>query len=215
MKVIAPELELKGLSQDERATVSEIFADLGGAAERIKRAGTKWVALPDRTRAKVLEGVPPTWQTFLKRLQRVGEGTLHPMLYASVGKAATYLGKLPLPEQDRYLRELIPVAIRVGASRWDSRAVDVEAMSEDQRRQVFKEVDGTVFVRTLEEQQAYIADQERRKQRAEEAQSGDLKVVNRPGRWRVEKGRIYVDKIKLTEGITKADLKLMAKDMET
>ena len=213
MKLIfQPELEgLRGLTSAERETVQEILADLGGAADRIRRAGEKWVGLNKRTREKVLEAAPPTWGAFLNRLTLVGERKLHPHLYAAVGNAARWLGKLPLEDQDRYLRGRIPV---VTASGRDTRLVDVEELSELQREQVFKKSeDGTVVIRDVPQQKAFLEERKRRLEREQERLLGDLTSIKRPGRWRIEKGRLYPAKERVEEGYTKGDVKRMLKDL--
>jgi hypothetical protein len=212
MKIIVPDFELKGLSAEDRAVLSQIFAGLSGAANSILEAGQLWIGLRESVREKVLNNVPPTWRKFLARLERVGQGTLHPMLYSAASNASTWLAKMPIDDQDRFLRERIPVAIKRGG-KWDIKNLDVEEMSEEQRKQVFKTVESVVIVRSIEEQQAYAAEQEKRKERQEAAELGNLTVINRPGRWKVEKGRVWPDKIKLTDGLTKRDLTQMLKDL--
>lgn len=215
LTIITPDLDgLRGLNAEDRATVHEILADLGAAADRIRRAGDKWVALSGKTRERVIEAAPPTWRVFLHRLDLVGRQKLHPQLYASVGKAATWLGKLPLAEQDRYLRERIPVVIVQPSGRQDVRLIDIEEMGEAHREQVFKrEDDGTVVLRDVPQQKAWLEQRRERQERAEERHLGDLTVIRRPGRWRVEKGKLYPDKGRVESGFTLRDVKMMAKDL--
>jgi hypothetical protein len=214
IKLVPMELDttIRGVSAEDRQTVLEILADLTNVAERIKRASVKWIALPDRTRARVLEAVSPTAKTFLDRLTKVGEGTLHPMLYNSVGKASHYLGKLPLPEQDLYLRERIPVAVLNGGKA-DMLNVDIEDMTPNQRKQVFKVHGDVVTVRSIAEQRAWLADQEQRRQRIEDEELNALTVINRPGRWKIEKGKVWLDTDKLETGLTKRDIAQMLRDL--
>lgn len=210
-----PELEsLKGLSHAERETVAQIMSDLGGAAHCIQKAADRWIALAAKTREKVLDAAAPTWRPFLARLTEVGEGRLHPLLYSKIGFAARWLGRLPLTEQDKYLRGRIPVVHMDGRGRFDTRLVDVEEMSEEQRKQVFKANDDeTVIVRDAAQQQAYLIDKKRRADRAEELKLGDLNVIKRPGRWRVEKGKLFPDRARVETGFTKRDISLMLRDL--
>lgn len=215
LTTITPDLDgLRGLSANDRATVHEILADLGGAADRIRRAGEKWVALSAKVRERVLEAAPPTWRVFLQRLELVGAQKLHPQLYSSLGKAATWLGKLPLAEQDRYLRERIPVVIVQPSGRQDVRLFDIEEMGEAHREQVFRrEDDGAVLIRDVPQQKAWLELKRERQERAEERHLGDFTVIRRPGRWRVEKGKLYPDKGRIETGYTIRDIKMMAKDL--
>lgn len=205
--------EIEGLSRTERDTFKEILEDLKGAATAIARAGEKWVSLPKPTRTRILKDVPATWRVFLHRLGRVGEGQLHPQLYSASGLAARYLGRLPLPEQDRFLRELIPTVIVRDNKRRDVRNLDVEDMTDEQRRQVFSIIDDAVKIRTVDEQNAYLEQQERRRTRLEEQELGNVDVITRPGRWTVEQGKVYVTKEKAAGGLTKRDLTQMLKDI--
>lgn len=209
---LVPE-EVRGLSQDDRAILAEILNDLAKAVEGIRRAALKWVALSGAARRRILAETPPTWRFYLQKLQRVGEGTLHPQLYHAAGLAARYLGRLPLPEQERYLRERIPVVTLDGRGRTDERLMDVEEMDDGERQQVFKTAGDTVVVRTPEEQRAWLEERARRKAEAEARHIGDVDVVRRPGRWRVERGHIYVEPEKAKSGLTLRDVRTMLKDL--
>lgn len=206
--------ELKGLTASQRAVVNEIMADLAGSANYIRRAAEKWIELSEKVRDTVIEAAAPTWRPFLNRLTLVGEGHLHPLLYSSVGIASRWLGKLPLADQDRYLRERIPVVVQGASGRRDTRMIDIEDMSEAHREQVFKKTDdGTVLIRDKEMQIAFLDERQRRQERDEEQRLGDFTVIKRPGRWRVEKGKLYPDKGRVEAGFTLRDIKMMAKDL--
>lgn len=206
--------DLKGVSGEDRETVMEIFADLSGAAERIKRAGLRWMQLTPKTRQKVTEALPTTWSEFLVRLERVGSGTLHPALYYSAGIGARRLARLPLDEQARWMAEKIPVVTLDGRNHFDEHRVDVADLSEEECRQVFKELagdTGAYAIRTVEEQQAWLRNKRDRDNK--DADVGTLTVINRPGRWKVQRGRAIIDGDKAKEGFTKRDAQLLLRDL--
>jgi hypothetical protein len=201
----------RGISLDDKKTLSEILTDLSGAADRIRRAGTKWVGLSEKTRDKVLENIPATWKGFFYRLQLVGEGRLHPHLYSATGAPARYLGRLPIDDQDKYIRELIPVAVLRGRTP-DILRIDVEEMSKNQQQQVFKVSGEVVQIRSIPEQRAWMAEQERKAAKQEDSELG-LTDINRAGRWRVSKGRVYIDPDKVASGLTRKDVALILRDL--
>lgn len=202
---------LRGISPDDKRILSEILTDLTGAADRIRRAGSKWVSLSEKTRDKVLENIPSTWKVFFQRLQRVGEGSLHPHLYSATGYAASCLGRLPIEEQDKYIRELIPVSVMSGRTP-DVLRIDVEDMSAAQRSQVFKQAGKSVSIRSIPEQRAWLAEQKRKQDKEDDAELG-LTDITRAGRWRVHKGRVFIDPDKVESGLTKKDVALMLRDL--
>ena len=121
------------------------------------------------------------------------------------------MGKLSLPEQERYLRELVPVVVVKGRG-WDVRQVDVAEMSEEQRKQVFKmSSDGVVTVREVEAQKVWLADKAAREIMISEA-AESLRKVERQG-WRVEKGRVWVKPAAVEAGLTKKQVQQMLKDL--
>ncbi|MDB6137191.1 MAG: hypothetical protein JWO94_263 [Verrucomicrobiaceae bacterium] len=205
-------IDYRGIPTDERAVLSSIFEDIAGAAAQIQRAAGRWVRLSEETRAKVLKVVPGYAAQFLERLQRVGEGSLHPQLYAVNGHAANALGKLPMELQEKFLSERIPVAItKDGAA--DILRMDIAAMSAEQYRQVFaRKKEGVFVMRTVPEQRAWL------KQQASQASAKRLtegaKVITRIGRWVVKGGRAYVEPAKVKTGLTRADVVQLIKDMQ-
>lgn len=205
------EVEIEGISKADREVLADILNDARLSAERLARAAQKWVMLSEATRAKVIEQCNPSLRDFWGRLTRVGEGLLHPQLVMIGGKAASCLGKLPLEDQERYLRERVPVVIRRGRG-FDVRLVDVAEMTDEQRRQVFKVSDsGVVTVRDEEAQKAYFAN--RAAQLLVERERVDaMKKVERVG-WRVEGGRVWVKPDKVETGLTRRDVLTMLRDL--
>ena len=205
-----PVVDLRGVPSDEKQGVMAVFEDLAAGAELIGRAGARWVRLTEGTRTKVLEGVPSHWREFLGRLQRVGEGSLHPQLYAVAGRAAQTLGKLPMAEQERYLSERLPVVVEKDGG-FDLQRMDVALMSELQRQQVFaKQADGSYLVRSRTAQEVWL--KERRAKEATKRLADRQLVVKRPW-WTVRGARCFVDPAKVKLGLTRAEVVAILKDM--
>lgn len=205
------EVEIEGITRAEREVLADILNDARLSAERLAKAAGKWVGLAAETREKIVAQSNPSLRDFWARLTRVGEGLLHPQLVMVGGKAAACLGKLPLEDQERYLRERVPVVIRRGRG-FDVRLVDVAEMSDEQRRQVFKVSDsGAVAVRDEEAQKAYFAN--RAAQLLVEREKADaMKKVERVG-WRVEGGKVWVKPDKVESGLTRRDVVTMLRDL--
>lgn len=199
------------LTKGEREALAEILNDARLSAERLARAAQRWVELSQGTRDKIIAGSNPSLREFWDRLTRVGQGLLHPQLVMVGGRAAGFLGRLPMEEQERYLRDRVPVVVHRGRG-WDVRMIDVVEMTEDQRRQVFKVADdGAVTVRDEEAQKQYFANRAAQLM-VEKSRRDELKKVERTG-WSVEGGRVYVKKDKAGEGLTRRDLLTMLRDL--
>lgn len=205
------EMEIEGITKAERDLLADILNDARLSAERLAKAAAKWISLEEGTRAKVVSQCNPSLRDFWARLTRVGEGLLHPQLVLIGGKAASCLGKLPLDDQERYLRERVPVVVRRGRG-FDTKLVDVAEMTEDQRRQVFKVADsGAVAVRDEDAQRSYFAN--RAAQLLVERERSDaMKKVERVG-WSVEGGKVWVKPDKVESGITRRDILVMLRDL--
>lgn len=204
--------EITGLTVEQRDILAEILRDMQASVDRLAKAARKWVELPEKARARIVEQTNPSFREFWTRLEKVGNGVLHPQLATVGGTAARLLGKLPLDDQDRYLREMLPVVIHKGRG-WDVRLVDVGALSEDQRKQVFKlSSDGAVTVREVEAQKVWLADRAA-KRVLENAAGAALTRVDRAG-WMVEKGRLWVKPSLVENGITRKQLEKMLADLE-
>ena len=204
-------VEVTGITADQQAVLAEILSDIKLSIDRLARAAKRWVELPEKARRRIIDQTNPSYRDFWAKLDRVGRGELHPQLATVGGTAARLLGKLSLPEQERYLRELVPVVVVKGRG-WDVRQVDVAEMSEEQRKQVFKmSSDGVVTVREVEAQKVWLADKAAREIMISEA-AESLRKVERQG-WRVEKGRVWVKPAAVEAGLTKKQVQQMLKDL--
>ena len=206
-------LDLRGVSQEDLATVSEILREIKGATERVVKAARRWVEMPEEVRERVVRGSPATLRDVWHRLERIGMGQMHPLLWGSYGHNANLLARLPLQDQERYLAEKIPVAVVSSNGRPDIQRIALEDLGATLRLQVFKSAGRTVQVRTVAEQRAWLAEQQRRRELEEERDTG-ITRIDRPGRWKVEKNRVWVDPAKLETGLTLKDLAQMMRDLK-
>ena len=204
-------VEVTGLTTDQQAVLREILRDIQVSVDKMAKAAQRWVELPEKARKRIVEQTNPSLRQFWQRLEKVGMGQLHPLLLTVAGSAATLLGKMPLDDQDKYLRELIPVAVKKGRA-WDERLVDVAEMSEEQKKQVFKvSSDGTVTVRSKEAQIQWIAAADA-KRLQEDLAADALRKVERTG-WKVEKGRVWLKPAALEAGLTRKQVEQMLRDL--
>ena len=205
--------DLRSLSKEHVETISEIMRHIKGASDQIVRAARKWVELPDDVRDKVIEGTPGTLRSIWDRLDKIGRGTLSPMLYASYGHNHNVLARLPLPEQEKYLTEKISVAI-VNNGRNDIQRIDIDDLGPALRLQVFQiDRTGKASVRSVAQQRAWLVEQERKKHARAKLDAGITKI-DRPGRWRIEKNRAFIDPSKLAAGLTLTEILQIAKDLK-
>lgn len=202
-------VEVTGISKPEQEVLASIMADIKRGLDATLRAARAWVELPEKTRARIVEQTRPSLRDFWTRLQDIGEGRVHPQLATVSGLPARYLGRLPILEQERYLREGIPVASLRGK---DFRLVDVATMSEEQRKQVFKAAGSGLAVRSVDEQRSWLADQAARKVLEKERLAG-LKKVDRVG-WMVTGGKVFVKPERVKNGLTRRDVETMLKDLK-
>lgn len=202
-------VEVTGLSKAEQEVLAAIMADIKRGLDATLRAARAWVEMSEKARGRIVAQTQPSLREFWTKLEGVGMGKLHPQLATMSGLAARHLGKLELAEQERFLREGIPVAALRGK---DFRLVDVVSMSEEQRKQVFTAGGLTSRVRSVDEQRNWLADQAARRVLKREAAAG-LKSVDRVG-WSVQGGRVFVKAARVESGLTKRDLAVMLKDLE-
>ena len=205
-------LDLRGVSRADTEVVAEILRDLKSASDRVVKAARKWVELPEETRTAVVEGSPRTLRDVWARLDRIGTGAMHPLLWSMHGHAANLLAKLPMDQQEKFLAEKVPVAVVSASGRADIHRIAIEDMGAETRLQVFAVRGNQVTVRTVAEQRAWLVEKSRKEALAAERES-QVTRIERPGRWVVEKGRVFPDAARVESGFTLADVLKMVKDL--
>lgn len=204
---------LTGITKVDREAFEALLLDLKAGMDRIAKAARRWVEFSDEVRAKLREAAPPAFGDMWDRLERIGNGSLSPMLYALHGRGAKLLAKMPVPEQERWLSDRVPVLVMKGGNRPDELRVAVEHLSAEQQLQVFKVDASGVRIRSIAEQRAWMESQKvKREERA--ARGTGITKIDRPGRWRVEKGRVFVHPDKLAAGLTKSEVSQMLRDLQ-
>ena len=216
--LVSAPLVLESLTSHERDTLDDILRDLKSSFDRFAAAGRKWVGLDETLKAKIVAATPPAQRDIWDRLERVGLGTLHPQLVPARGLAARYLGRLPIAEQGRYLAERIPVAVTV-EGKADVLRIDVSEMTAAQRMQVFHVGGGgSMRVREIAEQRAWLADRERverEKERAAAARArARVREIHRKGKWDVREGKVFFDPAFAKAGLSVREVRLLLRDLE-
>lgn len=199
------------LPRGDSAALRRMFGHIRAAGEEYAQAARIWAEFGEESRALILERSPSFMRATFARLDRVAAGTLLPQLVAAQNHAVDYLGRLPVAEQERYLAERIPVAVKDGRG-WDVAALDVGDLSREQRMQVFEARGGAVRVRTPDEQKAWRREFERKRQEREAADAGRRTRIERKN-WTMEDGRVWPDPKFAAKGFTKSDLRAMLRDL--
>jgi|DEB0MinimDraft_6_1074348.scaffolds.fasta_scaffold06586_4 hypothetical protein len=200
---IIPDEQLMVFPETERETVKSVLVNLQRLFDSALKAANQWMTLSPESRLKIRQMSPQLEDTW-DRLDAVGRGDLHPRLVAAPGKTAALMRKMPIDMQTHYLVNKFEVALEGG----DSMMVDLKNMTLDYKRQVldFDRNAGTVRVRSLAEQRAWLAQQERDR-KAKEARQNQMKKEERPGLYRIEKKRGFIDPEKAADGLTFAEAK--------
>lgn len=209
--ITQPQIDLDVFTPEDRILAQELLKEGATVAKRIAKMGQLLVAMSPTGRDEFIAQFPPSSRQFWRRVHAVGEGRLYPTLATKIGRAAEYLGKLPLEEQARCEVELIPVAIVDERGRQDILRMDVEAMSSEIRAQVFHAVGPTVRLRSIDEQRAWLAEKARKAHAKEEREEAGVRI-DRPD-WTAEKGKIWPKASLMDKGITRQMLGRMLADL--
>jgi hypothetical protein len=203
---------LTGITKVDREAFEALLLDLKAGMDRIAKAARRWVEFSEEVRAKLREAAPPAFGDMWDRLERIGNGSMSPMLYALHGRGAKLLAKMPVSDQERWLSDRVPVLVMKG-NKPDELRVAVEHLSAEQQLQVFKVDAAGVRIRSIPEQRAWVEAQKVKREERESRGTGITKI-DRPGRWRVEKGRVFVHPDKVAAGLTKNEVAMILRDLQ-
>ena len=110
-------------------------------------------------------------------------------------------------DQERLLHDPVEVAVKSDGD-WDVIMEKVPEMDSATIKQVFARAGRKWTKRDLDQQKAWMKREERK-----QAQKEPSAVINRPGRWKVDGGRVYLAAAKVKSGLTRADLEGIQKDL--
>lgn len=144
------------MSKKEQAQrITEFLQYLREGVEMWVKAGETLLKLVDddpHVYEQILQKEPNINARLLYKLEEIGRRRLHPMLALGGGSGCSALAKLPMSQQERYLKEPVPVVVHTAQGKTDILQVRVQDMTPEQARQVFDKD----RVRTEGEQKAIL-----------------------------------------------------------
>ena len=184
------------------------LALLDAASANIAEAGRLFASIEEVTWEALIAEAPAPMRRTLGYVREVGNGTMIPQLATASGTGAQRLRALEVADQARLWIE--PVEMHA-PGRVGRHAKYMRYVTEMDNAEVLRAFarDGKGWrLRTYDEQRAWEAAQATR----EEPEV--LHGVDRPGRWAVRNGRVYLAASKAAHGLTRRDVEQIQKDLE-
>lgn len=179
------------------------------AAANVSEAGTLFAGIPEDTWRELIAEAPAPMRRTLGYVREVGEGKMIPQLATAVGEAAQRLRGLPLEDQTKLWADPLEMYAPGRIGRHAKYMRYVTEMGSDEVKRAF-ERDGRGWrLRSFEEQRLFNAEQE-----AAEREAKIPHGVDRPGRWAVRNGKVYLAPAKANSGLSKRDIETILKDLE-
>lgn len=181
---------------------------LDAASENIREAGILFAGIKDAVWAELIDEAPAPMRRTLSYVREVGEGKMIPQLATATGEAAQRLRALPLVDQAKLWMEPVEMFApgRVGRAAKYMRYV-TEMDGDEVKRAFARDGAKRWKLRSYDEQKVWEAEQGRR----EEPEV--LHGVDRPGRWAVRNGKVYLASAKVAAGLSKKDVELIMRDL--
>jgi hypothetical protein len=192
---------------DANETFRAGLALLDAASGQIAAAGGLFASIPDSEWLELVGEAPPPMRRTLAYVRAVGEGRMIPELATASGEAVQRLRTLTLEDQGRMWRE--PVAM-YAPGRVGRHAKYLRFVTEMTREEVVRAFarDGKGWrLRDYDEQRSYEAEMDRR-------EVPEAHGVDRPGRWAIRNGRVYLAAAKASAGLSRRDIETIWKDLE-
>lgn len=185
---------VRGLSAGEMAVldaVNELLQEgIAKLTEAVKRAARKFMTLEESSREKLRAQSTKAGRDFVDALEKVAAHEMYPDLALETGWAAQHLKKLPIAEQEKWMKEGIPVFLEVkGNSKGDTIIRAPRDLSRDEISQVFetsRNPECPVRVLGVDEQRTNVAAARLVEERAARREKSTRMVV-RAGRFKIEK----------------------------
>lgn len=180
---------------------------LDDAVINIAEAGRLFASIPEADWMGLVSDAPAPMRRTLGNVRDVGMGLMIPQLATASGEAVNRLRSFPIDEQLRLWREPVEVFLPGRVGRHAKAMRYVTEMQADEAKRVFAKGPDGWHVRSYDEQRAWEAEQ------ASKQASEDLHGVDRPGRWAVRNGRIWLAAKRVNAGLTRKDVEAMLKDL--
>lgn len=178
---------------DDKALLAEINellqAGLVKLGDAFRRASEKWAQLSDATRTKMLNHEDAPTRNLARKLADIATNRLLAPLAPINGFPGMLVAMLPLPEQKRLAENklMVELALPNGDSRW----IAANDLTRAESQQVWERTGhGEARTRTLDEQRAWVAEQDQLRQQNEPKKT-EKATLAQPGKWRIEKNRVF------------------------
>lgn len=198
------------LAADVRKKFLEGLQLLDEAAANVTRAGECFASIPAETWNELVAEAPPPMRRTLGYVRAVGEGSMIPQLATASGAGVLRLRALPVADQLRLWTEPVEMFAPGRIGKHAKYLRFVTEMSGEEVARAFARTNGSGWrLRGYDEQKAFAAEEERKKSDGSAALSG----IDRPGRWAVRNGKVYLAGTKASGGLTRRDLEAMLRDL--
>lgn len=196
------------IRSDAWAGFREGLKCLDNAAADIAKAGRLFADISEPQWDRLVANAPAPLRRTLGHCRAVGKGLLMPQLATASGEYVSRLRAFPIADQEKYLFDPVEVTVRSQGS-WDTVMQRVTEMDSATIKQVFAKSGRKWTLRTADQQKSWMIADDRR-----EARRQPSAVINRPGRWKVDDGRVYLAAAKVRTGLSRADVEGIQRDLE-
>jgi hypothetical protein len=179
------------------------------AAGNVTAAGEHFAAIDQEEWDQILQDAPAPMRRTLSYVRLVGQGRMIPELATASGEVAQRLRSLPVEDQGRLWVEPLEVYVPGRIGRHAKVMRYATEMTAAETRLVFERRGSLWRIRTFDEQRSWWSSQNQ-----SESSVRELHGVDRPGRWAVRSGRVYLAAAKVSSGLTRRDLQMMLQDLE-
>lgn len=181
---------------------------LDAAAANVAEAGAIFAGIEYETWVGLLSDAPAPMRRTLSYVREVGMGTMIPQLATESGMPAQRLRGLPVEQQQALWANPVEMFAPGRTGRAAKYMRFVTEMDSDEIKRAFVRDGAGWKLRSYDEQKSFEA--ELAAYVAPEKPAG----VDRPGRWAVRGGKVYVSVAKASAGLTRRDIETILKDME-
>ena len=181
---------------------------LDAASANIAEAGNLFAGIEEETWLALIEEAPSPMRRTLSYVRAVGEGKMIPQLATASGEAAQRLRALPVVDQLKLWTEPVEMHAPGRTGRHAKYMRFVTEMDSEEVKRAFARDGKGWKLRTYDEQRAFENELANRKDPVV------LHGVDRPGRWAVRNGRVYLAPSKANAGLSRRDVEQILKDLE-
>ena len=197
------------ISRDTKERFRAGLKLLDAAAINVSEAGELFAGIEHQTWEALIDEAPAPMRRTLNYVRAVGEGKMIPQLATAAGEAAQRLRALPLADQARLWSEPVEMFAPGRVGRWAKYMRYVTEMNSEEVKLAFERDGHGWRLRSFDEQRSWYAEQE-----AAQRELPAPHAVDRPGRWAVRGGKVYLAPAKASNGLTRREIEAILHDME-